>query len=221
VSGIIGAVAIPAAGISGVTHHISIMALRYYSDQSSGEENFKNSVRAMRYAVENGARIINYSGGGSSFNQEEYEVLKKAEQAGVLLVAAAGNEHSNTDGDQSAFYPACYPLKNIISVASTDIRNNLIPSSNWGKNTVHVGAPGKGILSILPNYKVGLLTGTSQATAFVTGIAALLWAHFPNLTVAQVKHLIEFNVDRLDQLRDKVRSGGRVNAYKALTQTSR
>lgn len=216
IAGIIGATTNTRTGTSGVAHRVSIMALRYYSDQVSESNNLKNSIRAMHYAIDHGARIINYSGGGASFSEEEYQVVKKAERKGVLLVAAAGNESSNTDIPKFTFYPAGYSLKNIISVASTNIDNQILESSNWGSGTVHVAAPGEGILSTLPNLRVGKLTGTSQATAFVSGIAALLLSHNPKLNFAQLKKLIETYVDRFTQLKTKVSSGGRVNAYRSL-----
>ncbi|MEO7161862.1 MAG: S8 family serine peptidase, partial [Bdellovibrionia bacterium] len=142
IAGIIGATLDAATGTSGVTHEVSIMALRYYSDQNSESANLKNSIAAMHYAIDHGAKIINYSGGGPSFSEEEFKALQKAEQKGVLLVAAAGNEHSDTDIDTNAFYPACYPLSNIISVTATDIQNKIVSSSNWGKKRVDVAAPG-------------------------------------------------------------------------------
>ncbi|MFZ9596195.1 MAG: S8 family peptidase [Bdellovibrionia bacterium] len=219
IAGIIGALFNPEAGTSGVTHRVSIMAVKYYSDQNTEAENLRASIRAMRYAIEHGAKIINYSGGGPSFSNEEFEVLKEAEKKGVLLVAAAGNEHSNADDENFSFYPACYPLSNIISVASTDIQNHLLSSSNWGKNKIHVAAPGDKILSQIPGNKRALLTGTSQATAFVSGIAALLLSQNPLLTPQAIKKIILSSSDGLPELKNKVSSGGRVNAYAALLGT--
>lgn len=216
IAGIIGATLEAATGTSGVAHKVSIMALRYYSDQNSEAANLRNSIAAMHYAIDHGAQIINYSGGGPSYSEEEFNVVKKAEQKGVLLVAAAGNEHSNADIDSNAFYPACYPLSNIISVTATDIQNRIVPSSNWGKRRIHVAAPGERIISTIPGFQKGAMTGTSQATAFVSGIAALLRSKNPRLTSSQIKHYIETNVVQLDSLRDKVRSSGRVDAFRAL-----
>ena len=221
IAGIIGATLDAATGTSGVIHKVSIMALRYYSDQNSEVNNLKNSIAAMHYAIDHGAKIINYSGGGPSFSQEEFKALQRAEQKGVLLVAAAGNEHSNTDIDSNAFYPACYPLSNIISVTATDIQNRIVSSSNWGKKRVDVAAPGERIISTIPGFQKGAMTGTSQATAFVSGIAALLLSKNPRLTPAQTKHFIETNVDLIDSLKDKVKSSGRVDAYRAVLAVSK
>ncbi len=216
VAGIIGAVNDPKSGVSGVAHRVSIMAVKYYSDANTGQVNLKNTVRALNYAVEHGAKIVNYSGGGPEPSEEEYLALKKAEARGVLVVSAAGNEHHNTDLPEYNYFPAAYRLTNMISVASTDIRNNLLASSNWGKTKVDVAAPGENIFSTLPGGGYGRMSGTSQATAFVSGIAALLLSRDPTLTPQQIKEIIMASVDRFPQLANKLVTGGRVNAYSAL-----
>jgi subtilisin family serine protease len=216
VAGIIGAINDPKNGISGVTHHVSIMAVKYYSDANSGAVNLANTVKAINYAVDHGARIINYSGGGPEFSEQEYLAIKKAESRGVLFVAAAGNEHQNTDLVENYYYPSAYRLTNIISVAATDIHNNLLASSNWGKTRVDVAAPGENIFSTLPGGRYGYMSGTSQATAFVTGMAALLLSQNPKLTPVEIKALILASVDKIPQLEGKLATGGRVNAYQAL-----
>jgi subtilisin family serine protease len=216
VAGIIGALANPEAGVSGVAQNVSIMAVKYYSETASGAVNLSNTVKAIDYAVKNGARIINYSGGGPEFSEEEYLAIRRAELAGVLVVAAAGNEHQDTDQVENYYYPSAYRLSNIISVAATDIHNRLIRSSNWGARRVDVAAPGENIYSTLPNGKYGYMTGTSQATAFVSGIAALLLSRNPSLTPVELKKIILDSVDRFPTLTGKVATSGRVNAYKAL-----
>jgi len=216
VAGIIGAIANPTAGVSGVAHKVSIMSVKYYSDVNPGAVNLRNTVKAINYAIEHGARIINYSGGGPEFSEEEYLAIKKAEAAGILFVSAAGNEHQDTDQVENYYYPSAYRLSNIISVAATDINNRLLKSSNWGKSKVDVAAPGENIYSTLPGGKYGYMSGTSQATAFVTGVAALLLAQDPSLTPARLKEIIKDSADRLPELKSKVATGGRVNAYSAL-----
>lgn len=218
VAGIIGAVAQPLAGVSGVAHKVSIMAVKYYSEKNPGAVNLANTVKAINYAVEHGARIINYSGGGPEFSEEEYLAIRRAEEKGVLFVSAAGNEHQNTDKVENYYYPSAYGLSNIVSVAATDVNNHLLPSSNWGKKKVDVAAPGEGIFSTLPAGRYGSMTGTSQATAFVTGVAALLLAKNPSLTPQQLKSIITSSVDKLPELADKLAAGGRINAHAALLQ---
>lgn len=216
VAGIVGAIANPKTGVAGVAQKVSIMAVKYYSDANPGSVNLRNTVKAIEYAVNSGAKIINYSGGGPEFSEDEYLAIKKAEAKGVLFVAAAGNERQDTDIPENYYYPSAYKLTNIISVAATDINNKLLRSSNWGKTKVDVTAPGENIYSTLPNGRYGYMTGTSQATAFVTGIAALMLSKNPNLTPAQIRDLIRASVDVVPELREKVAAGGRVNAYKAL-----
>lgn len=213
---IIGATADTKAGVSGVAHHVSIMSVKYYSDANPGSVNLKNTVRAINYAVDHGARIINYSGGGPEFSEDEYLAVKRAESKGILFVAAAGNEHQNTDLQENYYYPSAYRLSNILSVAATDIHNNLLATSNWGKKRVDVAAPGENIYSCLPGGRYGYMSGTSQATAFVSGLAALLLSQDPTLTPVQLKEVIMSSVDRFPQLENKLLTGGRVNAYLAL-----
>ncbi|MEN9724274.1 MAG: hypothetical protein RJB38_2260, partial [Pseudomonadota bacterium] len=97
IAGIIGGARLPSEGISGVAPGVSIMALKYYSEANTGEVNLANSIKAMHYAIDHGAKIMNFSGGGPEFSEEEYLALRKAEARGVLVVCAAGNEHENTD----------------------------------------------------------------------------------------------------------------------------
>jgi subtilisin family serine protease len=216
VAGIIGAVTDLETGVSGVAQQVSIMPVKYYSDANPGSVNLRNTVKAINYAVEHGARIINYSGGGPEFSEEEYLAIKKAEAKGVLFVAAAGNEHQNTDLVENYYYPSAYRLSNIISVAAIDINNNLLPSSNWGVNKVDVAAPGENIYSTLPGGRYGHMSGTSQATAFVSGMAALLLAKDPSLTPKKIREIIMGSVDREPQLEGKLATAGKVNAYNAL-----
>ena len=219
IAGIIGAIANQNTGTAGVSQQVQIMAVRYYSESAPGSVNLANTIRALHYAIDNGARIINYSGGGPEYSEEEFKAMKKAEEKGVLIVAAAGNEHHDTDGEENRYYPAAYTLKgltNIITVASIDSNNKLLSSSNWGIKSVDIAAPGEGILSTLPNGRYGKMTGTSQATAFVSGIAALLLSKQPALTPSQLKDLITRNAVPSVFLRGKIASGGKVDAYQSL-----
>ncbi|MEW6055969.1 MAG: S8 family peptidase [Bdellovibrionota bacterium] len=221
VAGIIGAALNAKAGISGVAHKVSIMAVKYYSDKNTGAENLENSIKALNWAIDHGAHIINYSGGGPEFSKKEFEALKRAREKGVLLVAAAGNEHENTDLPQHYYYPCAYRLDNIVCVSAINVRNELLASSNWGKARVDVAAPGDQILSTVPGGKYSYMSGTSQATAFVSGLAALLLSKSRSLRPEQVRELVRSTADKLPHLRDKVYAGGKVNAYAALSQLDR
>ncbi len=171
ISGIISAASANGIGTTGVCPRATIMPLKYYDNSGAGYNNLNNTVRAIQYAVKMGAHIINYSGGGSDPAPAERAAVSEARKRGVLFIAAAGNEGRNND--RIPYYPASYGLDNIVSVASVNKKNELLPSSNYGK-TVHVAAPGMMILSTLPAGRFGTMSGTSQATAFVTGEAALL-----------------------------------------------
>jgi thermitase len=160
--------------IQSVAPKTSLMVLKYYDPTARGEDNLNNTVKALRYAIKMGAKIINYSGGGTAKYPDEELAIHEARQKGILVVAAAGNERSNSD--INGFYPADYGLSNIISVTAVDENRKVLSSSNYGTHTVDIAAPGKSIFSTLPGGKFGMMTGTSQATAFVTGTAALLMA---------------------------------------------
>jgi thermitase len=220
IAGIIGAVANMKTGTAGVNQQVQIMPVRYYSESAPGSVNLANTIKALHYAIDNGARIINYSGGGPEYSEEEFQAMKKAEAHGILIVAAAGNDHHNSDLEEFRYYPAAYQLKglkNIITVASIDSDDHILPSSNWGMRSVDVAAPGEGILSTIPGGRYGKMTGTSQATAFVSGIAALILSKSPNLNPVQVKDLIMRNVTQIASLHGKIASGGKIDAFRALS----
>ena len=217
VAGIIGAHQDLRLGASGVAHRVTMIPIKYYSDKNTGAVNLRNTVKAIDFAVQQGARIINYSGGGPEFSTEECLAIQRAQQRGVLFVTAAGNEHQNADDQKTAYYPASYQLDNIITVAATDRTNQLITASNWGRKTVDVAAPGDQIFSTVPLNRFDVMTGTSQATAFVSGIAVLLLARNPKLGPAALKQLILESADTIPQLQGKIASAGRANAYRALT----
>lgn len=185
--------------------------------------NLTNTIKALRQAVKHGANIINYSGGGYSSDSEELSVLKEAEEKGILVVVAAGNgtdignQPVDMDSSFSKYYPCAYNLKNIICVGNITFEGKPASSSNLGVNNIHVFAPGKDIYSTLPYNKMGPMTGTSQATAFVSGVAALILSKNPQLKPEQVKNLIMNTVDKEEGIKYSTLSRGKVNASKALS----
>ncbi len=130
-------------------------------------------------------------------------------------MAAARNERSNSD--QYHYYPADYKLSNIISVTAIDPSTQVLASSNYGVETVDIAAPGQNILSCLPGNAYGYMTGTSQATAFVSGAAALVMAHKQEFKAEDVKKYILATGDAQTQLAAKTRTSRQLNLYKALT----
>lgn len=218
VAGIIGAQKGNGIGISGVCPNVSLMILKYYSPKSSGQKNLQNTIQAFQYAIKNGAHIINYSGGGSEFSKEEFKAIREAEAKGILVVAAAGNEKQDTA--VQPYYPASYDLSNIISVAALTSSKRLVDSSNYGKNKIDIAAPGYQIYSTLPNGRYGYMTGTSQATAFVTGVAALTLSKYGKIPAKKLKLLITQNASLQKTLQGKIRSSGSINAYNVLIKSS-
>ncbi|PIT99000.1 MAG: serine protease/subtilase [Bdellovibrionales bacterium CG10_big_fil_rev_8_21_14_0_10_45_34] len=214
IAGIVGAKGGNGIGISGVSPEVSLMVLKYYDPTSRGNDNLKNTIKAIDYAVRMNAKIINYSGGGLEKSDEEYSAIKRAQQKGILFVAAAGNEYSNSD--QAPYYPANYGLDNIISVTAIDPKTKVLTSSNFGENTVDIAAPGEQIYSTLPGGKYGAMTGTSQATAFVTGVAALIMANNKHFDYKQVKKQILSTADFESNMKGKTRTSGKLNSFAAL-----
>ncbi len=195
---------------------VKILALKYYNPLASGQENLNATIKALEYAVDQNVDIINYSGGGPEPAVEELRVLKRAEQKGIIVVAAAGNEKSDIDDKKNAYYPASYGLSNIITVGAHDENNETIASSNWGKKSVDIAAPGYRIRSAIPSGAVGYMTGTSQATAFVTGVAAMLKSQFTDLTANEIKTIIVASSKKEKGLTGKCVSEGRLDAGRAI-----
>lgn len=206
--------------VKSVFPKVKILTLKYYNPNASGQDNLNSTIEALRYAVNQNVDIINYSGGGPEPAKEELKILKEAERKGILVVAAAGNEKSDIDNRSNAYYPASYGLNNIITVAAHDQGLQMLNSSNYGRNSVHLSAPGHRIKSSLPNDRAGYLTGTSQATAFVTGVAALLKSQFPQMTFNQIKEVIVQSAKKEDTLNGRIVSGGRLDATRAHTLAS-
>jgi subtilisin family serine protease len=220
IAGIVGAEGGNGVGISGVAPKISLMILKYYDSKGTEVNNLINTVKAIDYAVKMNANIINYSGGGIAPSPDEKAAIERAMKKGILFVAAAGNERSNSD--LKKYYPADYGLPNILSVTAIDRFQNVLPSSNFGEQTVDVAAPGNDIISTLPNGQYGYMTGTSQATAFASGVAALVMANNSSLRTAdQIRKYLTQTGDTDLKLVGKTRYRKRLNSYKALaTQDS-
>lgn len=210
-------------GISGVADHVKIMSLRVVPFF----EEIRNEylAKAIRYAVDNGAKIINLSFGNSFSFQKKLvdQAVQYAMDSDVLIVKSAGNDGSNTDIElqyPSRFYQDSSGAADAwITVAASGAKDDstLVPAfSNYGKTTVDVFAPGNHLISAYPGSKYGDATGTSVAAPVVAGLAALIREYYPTLTAVQVKDIIMKSVVKRDILKDKCVSGGVVNAYNAL-----
>lgn len=196
VAGIIGADRTNNLGVLGVADQVKIMAIRAVPD---GDERDKDVANAIRYAVNNGAQIINMSFGKDYSPQQKVveDAIRYALSKGVLLVHAAGNDSKLLD--TTASYPASAfidgsVIPNMITVGATTYKNDktlVAPFSNYGRKTVDVFAPGMGIYSTVPGSQYESLSGTSMAAPVVTGVAAVLKSYFPKLTYADLKRIIE------------------------------
>ncbi len=212
VSGTIGAVAGNNLGTIGVSPKISMMACKFLDNEGQGTT--KAAIDAISYAVSNGAKILNNSWGGHGFSPLLLDTIKAAERMGVLVVAAAGNWNENND--ERPVYPASFDAANVISVAATDQRDRKADFSNYGKNTVDLGAPGVVIYSTLPLNRYGNSDGTSMAAPHVSGAAALILAYKPHLSAYDLKNVILNSVDPLNSLRGVTVTEGRMNVYNAM-----
>jgi len=233
VAGIIAADRKNDMGVKGIADNVKIMVVRAVPN---GDERDKDVANAIIYAVDNGAKIINMSFGKSFSPQKEAvdKAVRYAEQKGVLLIHAAGNDHENIDVEKN--YPTRFYLdgkeaKNWIEVgaSSAGTDEGFVGSfSNYGKKAVSLFAPGVDIYSTVPGNKYKSLDGTSMASPSTAGVAALLMSYFPELTAVQVKDILMKSTRKFDNLKVQKpgggnvefsqlsASGGLVNAYEAV-----
>jgi len=214
-AGVIGASGDDGKGLVGVNWNTRIMAVKFLSASGSGSTD--GAIKAVEYAVKNGASVLSNSWGGGGFSQALRDVIETSNKAGSVFVAAAGNNSSSND--QTPTYPASYDVANIISVAAIDNNANLARFSNFGKNRVHVAAPGVNVYSTVLNGAYENMSGTSMATPHAAGVIALLRSYDDKLTNLEVKERIIATATKTTKLKNKVRSSGYVNAYNALTNT--
>lgn len=139
---------------------------KYYSDTLPGIVNLHNEIKAIKQAIADGADIINISGGGPEFDEDESLAIKN--NPDTLFVVAAGNDNQDLDKPENKFYPASYGFKNEIVVGALTADKKRLPQSNYGKNIVFKEL-GENVPGYLPDNKVGTMTGTSMATAIYTG----------------------------------------------------
>ncbi|MNK11916.1 Thermophilic serine proteinase precursor [compost metagenome] len=217
-------------GVSGVAPNVKIMSLRFISEKGQGTT--ADAIKAIRYAVDNGAKITSNSWGsigeeaGAPENQALRDAIQYSQDKGVIFVAAAGNGIKGVgyDNDSSATpsFPASYDHDIIISVAALDIKNELGSFSNWGAKTVDIGAPGVQVFSTVVggDYtdvvidKFGFKAywdGTSMATPHVAGAAALYWSAYPNKTWQDVKAAIIGSAKKTNSMMNKSTSNGRLD----------
>jgi len=237
VAGAIAAVGNNATGVSGVAWRAKIMPLKVLSDAGEGE--VKNVVRAIDYAINNGADIINLSFVGFDYSKSLESAIKRAYDAGILVVAAAGNEQGEGYGyslDATPLYPACYDGKNgenmVIGVAATDTLDQKASFSSYGFKCVDISAPGVSIYSTavyapdkkindkpLNKYYDGYWSGTSMAAPLVSGALALIEKANPLMNRQEVLDTLINSTDNINRLNPSYLGqlgSGRLNVEKAV-----
>jgi len=211
VSGIASAVTNNGLGIAGTCWNCKIMVLKFFDPFGYVED----AVRAIQYAADNGARVTSNSYETNVFSNVLQDAINYAYSSGVITIAAAGNSGTN-----SSTYPAA--MQNVVAVAATDQEDHKTSFSNYG-NWIDISAPGLNILSTWPvsggdSYRI--LHGTSMATPFVSGLAALILSQEPDLRNQDVEKIIKSSADNIDHLNPEymgLLGSGRLNINKALS----
>jgi subtilisin family serine protease len=214
-AGSVGAVGGNGVGVAGMAQRVSIMAVKFLSGEGSGDT--AGAIKSIDYAVSRGAKILSNSWGGKGddgSNNALKDAIARSEAAGVLFVAAAGND--GTDNDRDPVFPASFNLPNMVTVAATTEQDGMAFFSNRGARTVHVGAPGNNVYSTVPGGKYARLSGTSMACPHVAGAAAVIWSQFPNADFKEVKRRLMDGGDTISALNGRTVSGKRINLQKSL-----
>jgi subtilase family serine protease/subtilisin family serine protease len=220
VSGTIGAAGNNGRGVVGVNWTAQLLGIKFLDATGSGTT--ADAIAAVEYAIEvqrafaaGGAnvRVLSNSWGGPDYSQALLEEVNAANDAGMLVVAGAGND--SFDNDLLPFYPASFDAPNVIAVAATTRDDSLAWFSNYGPSSVDIGAPGEDILSTTVGNGYAFASGTSMATPHVSGAAALVLSQCDLDTAALTETLLG-SVDRLPTLTGITTSGGRVNVNSAL-----
>jgi len=197
--------------VKGVAPKAQLLPLDFMDDD--GEGNLSDAIQAMDYAASRGAKIINASWGGAPCSESLSKAIQRLAAQGVLFVSASGNSGRNLD--QFPEYPAAYGLSNQLTVGASVQRDITADFSNYSFSLVNLLAPGDLIYSTYPTDSAKYLSGTSMATPFVAGAAAVLWGLRPNATLAQIRTAIINSVDKGNYA---TASRGRLNLAKAITE---
>jgi subtilisin family serine protease len=225
-------------GISGVAPNAKIMAIRFIGSEGGGTT--ADAIKSIKYAVDNGAKVLSNSWGGEGPRDDKGEdnmalldAVKYSMEKDTLFIVAAGNGRKgagfNNDTDANPVYPSSYDVENLISVAAIDNQNQLGVFSNFGAKSVHIGAPGVKVYSTMVENKyddtifdlLGITAtwdGTSMATPHVAGAAALYWSAHPEKTWRDVKNALYNSAEKIPALSNKVFTGGKLNVEDLMNQ---
>lgn len=216
-AGTIGARGDNGQGVVGVNWQAQLMPIK---TMVNGQGTAADNIRALAYAAKMGARITSNSYGGE-YNQAERDAFANTP---LLHICAAGNESNDNDAsphypkERPVGYPGNYEYDHIISVAATDARDRLANFSNYGPKNVDLAAPGVSTLSTVPGGKYDTKSGTSMACPHVAGVAGLIATMYPDASNEVIRTRLLANVDKIPNLKERVGTGGRLNAFKALEQ---
>ncbi|PKL44608.1 MAG: hypothetical protein CVV41_04390 [Candidatus Riflebacteria bacterium HGW-Riflebacteria-1] len=200
------------AGVAGMNPRIKIMLVKIFG---LGKTLYaKDIARAVRYAVDNGARVLSNSYGTPSYTPEMHEAVRYTHEKGALFVCASGNSRKDLDNPEEKDYPACYGLPNQLVVSATD-NADWSQFANYG-SMVEIAAPGANIFSLMPKNVYRSFSGTSQACPQVAAAATMVWSQNPEFTWQQVKQTLIDSADETAGLGRYVKDGRRLNVANAL-----
>ena len=212
-SGTIGAVHDNKIGVSGVMSDVQIMAVKFLGDDGSGS--LEGAIKAIDYATMMNVDLMSNSWGGGGRSEALLDAIKRASDKGIIFTAAAGNSSSNNDSSPS--YPASYDVPNMVAVAATTAQNGLASFSSYGRNSVHIAAPGHNILSTVNGGGYDVYSGTSMATPHVSGVLGLLLAKEGRMPHSVMRERLTMTSVPVTALRGKTQTAGRIDAYNLLT----
>ncbi len=213
IAGLIAAVPNNGIGSMGVCPGCSILPVRFSDRDGYGD--VEDAVKGFHYAIEQGASIINYSFAGEGSDKILKRAIERAGRQDVLVVVPAGNDAE--DVDRSRTYPAKYVMDHLITVTGVDENDQLVNTASWGKKHVHLAAPGIRLIAPWSDrtiWKKG--KGTSYATPIVAAAAGLVRSVAPHLKATQVRDILLSTVRRVPELKDKVVTGGVLDAAAAV-----
>ncbi len=214
-SGTIGALHDNGVGVAGVMSEVTIVPVKFLDDNGSGT--LEAAVRAIDYATELNVDLMSNSWGGGGKSQALEDAIRRASDKGIIFTAAAGN--SSSDNDKAPSYPASYDVPNVVSVAALTAQNDLASFSSYGKNSVHIAAPGQNILSTVKGGGYEVMSGTSMATPHVSGVLGLLLAKEGRMPHEVMKERLTMTGVPVAALRGKTQTASRIDAYNLLTDT--
>ncbi|MBP9681006.1 MAG: S8 family serine peptidase [Bacteriovorax sp.] len=214
-AGTIGAIHDNAEGVAGVMSDVTIIPIKFLDAAGSGT--LEAAVKSIDYATELNVDLMSNSWGGGGRSEALLEAIKRASDKGIIFTAAAGNSAANNDTTPS--YPASYDVPNIVAVAALTAQNELATFSSYGRNSVHIAAPGHNILSTSKNGKYEVLSGTSMATPHVSGVLGLLLAKEGRMSHSLLRERLVKTGVSVAALRGKTHSASRIDAYNLLTDT--